>query len=128
MSEPIVLISSQRIKKGKLDGYKQFSQKVTDLLTANKPGTVAFLPYLNEEETEATIVYVFRDAAAMESHLQFAAGVTKESSEYMDVVRLEVYGRPTDANLEAMKKIAGSGVALSVRPQSLGGYIRLKAG
>ncbi len=56
MSEPIVFISHFKVKEGKLDGLKQFHQKVVEQIKAEKPGTVAFLHYLNAEETEYSVI------------------------------------------------------------------------
>jgi hypothetical protein len=124
MSEPIIFVSQQRIKPGKLEGYRQFAQNIAAQFEANRPGTVSFLGYTNEAGTEATFIYTFPSAEAMQAHVQYAAEVAKGSSEFIDVLRLEIYGRPTDAILDGMRKLAGSGVTLIVKPQSLGGYLR----
>lgn len=62
MSEPIVFISHFKIREGKLEGFKQHAQRMIEYLRANKPGTVAFLQYLDEEEKELSIIHVFPDA------------------------------------------------------------------
>jgi hypothetical protein len=128
MSEPIVFVSNQRIKEGKLDGYSQYTREVAELLDANKPGTVAFLAYLNEEGTEASVVHVFPDAESMDLHMQGVGDRAKGGSEFMEVVSFVIYGRPSDPILERMKRIAGSGVALNIKPLPVGGYIRLWPG
>ena len=128
MSEPIVFISNQRIKEGKLDGYKQYYRQVAEFTEANKPGTVAHLAYANEEGTEASIVHVFPDAESMELHTQGVDELAKRAFEFMEVVSIEIYGRPSDAVLEIMKGIVGSGVALSIKSEPIGGYIRFKSG
>jgi hypothetical protein len=40
---------------------------------------------------------------------------------------MEIYGTPNDGVLQMMRQIAGSGLPISVRPQHLGGYLRLTA-
>jgi hypothetical protein len=47
MSAPIVFISNQRIKPGKLDEYKAYYRQVAEMTEANKPGTAAHLAYLS---------------------------------------------------------------------------------
>ena len=128
MSEPIVFISNQRIKEGKLDGYKQYYRQVAEFTEANKPGTVAHLAYANEDGTAVSIVHVFTDAESMELHMQGVGELAKKAFEFMEVVSIEIYGRPTDAVLEMMKGIVGSGVGLSIKPEPIGGYIRFKSG
>ena len=128
MSEPIVFISNQRIKEGKLDEYTQAYRQVAELTEANKPGTVAHLAYVNEDGNEMSIVHVFPDAESMELHMQGVDELAKKAFEFMEIVSFEIYGKPSDTVLEAMKKIVGSGVTLNIKPQSIGGYIRFKSG
>jgi hypothetical protein len=42
MSEPIVFISTHRIKESKVDDFKQLSREITPLIEAGKPQTVFF--------------------------------------------------------------------------------------
>jgi hypothetical protein len=128
VSETIVFISNQRIKPGKLDAYKQYYRQVAEFTEANKPGTVAHLAYINDEGTQASIVHIFPDAASMERHMQGIGEIARPALEFSEIVSFEIYGRPSDAILETMQKAAGSAVTLSIQPQSIGGYIRLKAG
>ena len=128
MSEPIVFISKQRIKEGKLDGFKPLYRQSAEFMETNKPGTVGFLAYLSDDGTEVSIIHVFSDADAMELPMQGVGERAKDAYEFLEPVSLEVYCRPTLAVLEMMKQIAGSGVTLSVKPQPLGGYIRFRSG
>jgi quinol monooxygenase YgiN len=128
MSEPIVFISNQRIKEGKLDEYTQAYRQVAELTEANKPGTVAHLAYVNEDGTEMSIVHVFPDAESMELHMQGVDELAKKAFQFMEIVSFEIYGKPSDTVLETMKKIVGSGVTLNIKPQPIGGYIRLNSG
>jgi hypothetical protein len=128
MSEPIVFISKQRVKEGKLEGYKQYYRQVAEQAKTNKPGTVAHLAYLNEEGTELSIIHIFPDAEAMELHMKGVDELAKKAYEYVEMLSFEIYGRPADTLLERMMQIVGSGITLNIRPQLIGGYIRFKAG
>ena len=128
MSEPIVFISNQKIKEGKLDGYKQYFHEMAELIDANEPGTVAYLAYLDERGTRASVVHVFPNAESMELHMQGVGDRAKGAFEFTEIVSIVIYGRPSDTVLETMKKIRGSGVALNIKPQPLGGYIRFRPG
>jgi hypothetical protein len=59
MSEPIVFISNQRVKEGKLGGYKDYYRQVAEQAQADKPSTIAHLAYLNEEGSELSIIHIF---------------------------------------------------------------------
>jgi quinol monooxygenase YgiN len=129
MSEPIVFVSTHRIKEGKLDGFKQLSREMTPLIEAGKPNTVFFQPYLNEEGTEVTIVHVFPDADAMDLHFQGADERSEKAYEFIQPQHFEIYGTPSDQVLAMMRQAAtGPEIDLIVKPQHLGGFIRLTSG
>ncbi len=128
MSEPIVFVSNQRIKAGKLEAYKQAVRRNAELLDATKPGTIAFLAYVNKEGTEASIVHVFPDAESMGLHMQGVADRARAGYEAMETVSFIIYGRPSDAVLEMIEKVASTGTAVTIKPQLVGGYIRLAPG
>ena len=122
---PIVFISHNRVVEGKLDSLKEYYRQVAEMTEANKPGTLAHMAFLNDEGTEMSIVHLFPDAAAMERHMVGVDELATKAHDFMESVRLEIYGTPSDGVLEMMRQIAGSGVALVVKPQSVGGYIRM---
>ena len=126
MSEPIVFISHLRIKSGKLDECKQFVQRGATLMESSKPGTVAFLAYLNEDGTEVSFVHLFPDAEAMERHMEGAGDRARAAYELLEPAGFEIYGKAPEAILEMLKRASGSGATLRVKPQPLAGYIRLK--
>ena len=97
------------------------------LLDATKPGTVAFLAYVDQDGTEASIVHVFPDAESMELHMQGVAERAQAGYEVMETVSFAIYGRPSDAVLEMMEKVASTGTVVSIKPEHAGGYIRPKA-
>jgi hypothetical protein len=128
LSEPIVFISHLRIKEGKLDAYRQFSREMTPLLEAEKPRTLAFLAYLNEDATQVTNVHVCADADAMDVHLQGVEGRAGSAMDFLELEGYEIYGTPSDRALEMMQQFAKSlGGELIVKSEHLGGFLRLKS-
>jgi quinol monooxygenase YgiN len=128
MSEPIVFISHQRIKEGKLDAYKQLFREYIGIIKADKPGTVAHLAYINEDGSKVTMVHVFPDAEAMDLHFQGVDERAKKAFEFIEIIRYEIYGRPSDMVLEMMQQFAGSNIVLDLNLEHMGGYLRLKSG
>ncbi len=125
MSDTIVFVSHNRVKEGKLDALKTYYRQVAEMTEANKPGTLAHLAFLNEEGTEMSIVHLFPVAQAMELHMIGVDKLARKAREFMESVRLEIYGAPSDRVLEMMREAAGSGVTLVIKPQRVGGYIRI---
>ena len=128
MSEPIVFISHFKIKEGKLDALKQHTQMMIEHIKAEKPGTVAFLQYLNEEGTEQTIVHVFPDADAFDQHSVGVVERAKAGFEFIVPVRREIYGMPSEKAKATMtiKPPGAPEVEFHHMPQHMGGYIRFK--
>jgi len=50
------------------------------------------------------------------------------ADEFVETHALEIYARPSDLVIEAMRPAATSGLALSVQPEFLGGFLRLTLG
>ena len=128
MSEPIVFISHFKIKEGKLNDFKQLNQKVTEQIRANKPGTVVFLQYLNEEGTELSVVHVFTDADSFDRHGEGVAERAKAAFEFIELTRREIYGIPSEQGLAITRPPEGSGITFNAMPQLIGGYIHLTPG
>jgi quinol monooxygenase YgiN len=128
MSEPIVFISHFKVKEGKLDGLKQHHQKVVEQIKAEKPGTLAFLHYLNDDGTEYSVIHMFPDADAFDRHTEGAGERAKASFEFIELIRREVYGMPSDQILAMLRPRDGSGEPFKHMPQPFGGYIRFTPG
>jgi hypothetical protein len=52
--------------------------------------------------------------------------LAKKAYEYVEILGFEIYGKPADTVLERMMQIVGSRIALNIKPQLIGGYIRFK--
>ena len=124
MSEPIVFISRNKIKEGKTDEFRKHYQDSMPPISAGKPGTLAQLAYENEETTELTIIRLFPSADALDLQIQGADERSKKTYEFIEPMGIEILGTPNPATLEKMKRIAGSGVVVSISPHYIDGFIR----
>ena len=124
MTEPIVFISRNKIKEGKVVEFRMhYRDSILPIMTT-KPGTLAQLAYEDEEATEFTIARFFPNADALDLQIQGADERSKKTYEFIEPIGIEIFGIPNPATLEMMKKIAGSGVVVSISPNYLGGFIR----
>jgi hypothetical protein len=129
MTEPIVFISHFRVKDGMLDPYKDLVRTVTPQLQAEKPRTLAYLFYVSQSGSQATIVHVFPDAASMDLHAQGAEDRSRAAYEFLIPDGWEIYGTPSNAVLEQMHAAAlASGVTLTVQSDHFAGFLRLGPG
>ncbi|MBI3972481.1 MAG: hypothetical protein HY332_14465 [Chloroflexi bacterium] len=128
MAAPFIVINTYAIKEGKLEGFRQFVPELFKILEAIEPRVLAINAYVNEDGTEATIVQVHPDAASLEHHHQVAHEHTERAHQFLDATTsIQVYGKPSDVILKRARQLAGSGVAVSVKPEHLGGFTRLAA-
>ena len=128
MGHPIVFISHFTIKPGKLDDLKLLAQEVATRLEAEKPQTLVFLDYLDDDGTQATFVHVFADPEAMDLHFEGAQERSRAAFEFMDPNGWEIYGQPSDAAMGTMRQTATSaGVPLTIQPEYMAGFVRLSA-
>ena len=128
MTDPIVFISRNRVNEGMFDDFRKHYRDSIPPIEAEKPGTLVQLAYVNEDATEVTIVRIFPSAEAMDLQLQGADERSKAAYKFIEPASVEIYGTPNNYAMEMMKKIAGSGIDVSVNPQFIGGFIRPKSG
>jgi quinol monooxygenase YgiN len=128
MANPIVFIIRNRIRAGMLDDFGRHYCDSVPRTEAEKPGTLVELAYLNEDATEVVIVRLFPSAEAMDAHLQGADERSRVAYRFIAPVSIEIYGMPSGFAMEMIKKVAGSGIDVSVIPQFIGGFMRLKSG
>jgi hypothetical protein len=129
VSEPVVFISHFGIKEGKLDDLKGLSAEVMERLREEKPRTVLFLAYLDEQGSEISFLHAFPDADSMDLHFEGVNQRVAAAYEYLEPRGWEIYGRPHDGALEMMRQSAATaGAPLTVLPDHLGGFLRLASG
>ena len=126
MSEPIAFISHFRVREGAAEPLRRLSAQIVAELEAQKPQTLVFLSYLDDERGQVSFVHVFGDAEAMNRHLEGADERSASAYELIEPLGWEIYGRPSDSALNSMRAAAQStGVSLTLQPIFAGGFVRL---
>jgi quinol monooxygenase YgiN len=125
MSGPIVFISHNAVKDNKLEGFRVAFGEVAVAMNAEKPGTVVYLAFADEDGPKISVVHVFPDAEAMGQHLQGVQERMSKAVGFIETTGYEIYGAPSEPVLEAMRGFAeAEGVPLQVQRQYVGGYLR----
>jgi quinol monooxygenase YgiN len=126
---PFVFIATNRLKPGRLDAERERVPKLVEFIEANEPRLIAFNEYVNEAGDEVTVVQIHPDAQSMEAHMEIVRERAREAYAHtLDAtVRIQVFGEPTQAILDTLRQQAGSGVAISVNGEHLGGFTRSAA-
>lgn len=126
MPDPIVFISHSTIKEGHVDAVRELSREVFPRLEADKPDTVFHYGYIDEGANEIHFVHVFPDPAAMDAHMEGVAERVRAAQEHIETRAYEVYGRPSEALLSALRQSPSA--EATIVPDVVGGYIRLGRG
>ena len=124
MTEPIVFISRNHIKSGLFEDFDRHYRASLPATEAGKPGTLVQLGYESDDAREFTVIRLFPDADAFDQQLMGAEQRSKKTYEFIVPFAVEVYGTPSAFALEMMRKVAGSGISVSVHPFFSGGFIR----
>jgi hypothetical protein len=126
---PIIFIATNRLKAGRLDLERARVPGLVEFIEANEPRLIAFNEYVNDAGDEVTVVQVHPDAESVEAHLEIVGERAQEAyAQTLDAtVRIQVFGRPTQAILETLRQQASGGVEISINGEHLGGFIRSAA-
>jgi hypothetical protein len=126
MSEPIVFITTLEIHEGKVGEFKEAAKRAMDFHEANGPHLFAGV-YLDEAGRVANGVQVHRDSESILTTWKTADPYMREVMQHIRTTRVEIYGQPSEAVMEGMRRLAGAGASLVVRSR-LAGFTRLRGG
>jgi hypothetical protein len=126
VTAPFIFIATNRLKPGKLDDEKKRVPDLVGFIQANEPRLIAFNEYANEDGTEVAVVQIHADVDSMVFHMELIA--ERAASAYANTIdattSIQVFGTPSNAVTEMLRRQAGGGVPLSIKPHHLGGFTR----
>jgi hypothetical protein len=126
VSGPFIFIATNRLKPGKLDDERARVPGLVEFIEANEPQLLAFNEYADDEGTEVAVVQVHPNADSMAFHMRVVA--ERAATAYAETVEattnIQVFGAPSDAVLDMLRRQAGAAVAVRVKPVHLGGFVR----
>jgi hypothetical protein len=122
MAEPFIFINTYTIKPGREEAYKAAHQQVADLVEAKEPKMLYFALHTSEDGSQATTVQVHADAENFGYHMSLVEEHVRAAHEYLDGTNMaiRIFGSPTEAILDQMRQLAGSGVSVTISPATLG--------
>ena len=103
MSRPILVVDSSEIRAGKLGDVKAGVEELVAFVEANEAEPLAYDIYFDEAGTQMTVVQIHPDSASLERHLTVAGPVFRRFAELLTLVRVDVYGRASEAALEQIR-------------------------
>jgi hypothetical protein len=127
--EPIVYVSTWRIKEGRFPDYQRFYSELVRTIRDLDRGVVAFYAFASEDSTEITNVHVFPDAATLERHMGVIGeqmGILPQElspvTELMEPLGVQVYGVPEGRAAAMDRSLDEAGVPFASKERYLGGF------
>jgi quinol monooxygenase YgiN len=106
MRQPIVYIDVSTIRKGKLEELEAAMKALAVFVEANVPQLISYAFYLDEHRTRMTVVAVHRDSASLEFHMDVGAAEFRKFADLIDLLKIEVYGRVSEAVVKRLHQKA----------------------
>lgn len=106
MSSPIVYIDTSTIRKGQLEKLKNAMKYLATFVEANMPRLISYAFFLNDDQSQMTVVAVHPDSASLEFHMEVGADEFRKFASLIELLRIEIYGRVSGAVLERLHKKA----------------------
>lgn len=106
MNSPIIYIDCSKIRDGKLEHLKTALFDLKSLVEINIPRLISYSFYLNEVETELTVVAVHPDSESLDFHLDMGRKQFEKFKELVDLLSIEVYRQVDDFTLGSLRKKA----------------------
>jgi quinol monooxygenase YgiN len=104
--QPIVYIDTSAIREGKLEEVKPAMQHLAAFVQAHVPRLISYAFFLDEAEKEMTVVATHPDSACLEFHMQAGANEFRKFAPLIELKRIEVYGRVSEAVLRRLQEKA----------------------
>jgi hypothetical protein len=125
-SRPFIFIATNRLRDGQAAAERERAIDLCSFIETNEPQLWAFNEYKNEDGTEVAVVQVHPDAASMEFHMDAVAErAARAYAETLEATTsVQVYGEPSDAVLEMLRRRAGTGVSMTIKLCHLAGFSR----
>jgi hypothetical protein len=106
MAQPIVYIDTSSICEGKLEQLEVAMKNLAAFVEANVPQLISYGFFLDQARTQMTVVAVHPDSASLEFHMDVGGAEFRKFADLINLSRIEVYGRVSNAVLERLHQKA----------------------
>ena len=106
MSELIVYVDNSEVREGMLENLKSAMNELAAFVEANEPQLIAYSVYFNEDGTRMSVLHIHAGAESLESHVRVAGPLFPRFAEFVKLLTIDVYGKPTDRLVEQMRQKA----------------------
>ena len=114
MSNLIVYVDQSEVREGRLEELKAAMNELVEFVETNEPQLIAYNVYFSEDRARMTVVHVHSDLASLEFHMRVAGPLFPKFAEFVNLLAIDVYGKPSDHLVEQIRQkaqILGSGIS-----------------
>src|SRR5262245_32468483 len=98
MDGPFIFIATHTIRDGKLEEFKADCMNMGTAIEENEPQRGSFNCFLQEDQSEVTVVQVHPDAESMLTHMHVANAYIRHSTDDQLVTKeIHIFGTANDA-------------------------------
>lgn len=116
MAQPILYIDTSTIRDGKIEELEAAMKHLAAFVEANMPRLVSYAFFLDPDRTQMTVVTVHPDSESLEFHLDVGRAEFGKFTSLIDLSRIDVYGRVSEAALgrlhQKSRMLGGATVAV----------------
>jgi hypothetical protein len=106
MTQPIVYVDISEIREGRLGELEFAIKDLAAFVEVNMPHLISYGFFFDEDRTQMTVVAVHPDSASLEFHLERGGAEFRKVAHLIELLRIEIYGRVSDAVLERVHEKA----------------------
>lgn len=112
MADPIIYVDRSEVRAGKLDELRQGMEELVQFVEENEPELLAFDVFFDGSGRHMTVIHMHSDPSSLEYHFEVAGRLFPRFADFIQMVSIDVYGRPSAALVERLEQKAdmlGSG-------------------
>lgn len=106
MPPPIVYVDTSVIREGKHQELEVAMKQLAAFVEANMTRVISYGFFLDQNRRQMTVVAVHPDSASLEFHMETGAAEFRKFAEFIDLLRIEVYGEVSDGVRERLHQKA----------------------
>jgi hypothetical protein len=106
MTQPIVYVDISEIREGRLGELELAIKDLAAFVEVNMPRLISYGFFFDEDRTQMTVVAIHPDSPSLEFHLERGGAEFRKVAHLIELLRIEIYGRVSDAVLERVHEKA----------------------
>ena len=125
MGQPLIYVDRSEVRPGKLDELRVAIAELAAFVEANEPWLLSYAAFVDPDGGQMSVTHIHRDPESLERHFEVAGPRFSRFVELVRLVRIDLYGSPSDAAVGSLREKAAllGGATVEVHPLAAG-FIR----